>query len=163
MIPNDFSLVGDAPVIRDTVIVPRGGFLRIDDASGAEIHVHGGLVWLTQHHDRKDRFLEAGDRFAIDRDGRTIAQAFAEATVTLLSPANKLALRFEVVPAPVRAMHAEVASDPAPGLPTHAGAYGFVALVATVAAAVGDSLARGWFVLTRLVSPKADLPGGRHG
>jgi hypothetical protein len=160
MIPNDFSITGVDAVIRDTVVVPRGGFLRIDDARGTEVHVHQGLVWLTQHHDGKDRFLEAGDRFLLDRDGRTIAQAFSEATVTLLSLAGNAALRFEVVPAPV--LPARRPSS-APSLPTHSDAYGFVELTGVVLAAAWDALARGWFALTRLVWPKTDLPGGRHG
>ncbi len=160
MIPNDFSITGVDALIRDAMVVPRGGFLRIDDGRGTEIHVHQGLVWLTQHHDGKDRFLEAGDRFVIDRDGRTIAQAFSEAMVTLLSPVQNAALRFEVVPAPVVPAGRPTS---APSLPTHSDAYGFVALAGVVLAAAWDALARGWFALTRLVSPKTDLPGGRHG
>jgi hypothetical protein len=163
MISNDFSVIRSEAVVRDTVTVPRGGFLRIDDASGTEIHVHEGLVWLTQHHDRKDRFLEAGDRFRLDRDGRTIAQAFSEATITLLSQANNVALRFEVVPAVLPPAPDTRQQDPADAVPNHAGVYGFAELAGVLMSAAGDAFTRGWFVLTRLVSPKAEAPGGRHG
>ena len=164
MIPNEFSVIRSRPVVRDTVVVPRGGFLRIHDGRGTEVHVHQGLVWLTQHHDRKDRFLEAGDRFVLDRDGRVIAQAFSEAMVTLISPAESLAVRFEVVPAvvpPIRPAGTGRALQDT--VPTHAGAYGVVDLAGAVLSAARDALARGWFVLTRFTSPKTHLPGGHHG
>src|SRR5512139_2353804 len=164
MIPNEFSVIQSGPVLRDTVVVPRGGFLRIHDGRGTEVHVHQGLVWLTQHHDRKDRFLEAGDGFVLDRDGRVIAQAFSEAIVTLISPAESVAVRFEVVPAVVPPMRpASTGRELQHTVPTYAGAYGFVALAGAVLSAVRDAVARGWFVLTRFTSPRTNLPGGHHG
>jgi hypothetical protein len=164
MSPNEFSVIGAEPVIRDSVTVPRGGFLRIHDGRGTEVHVHQGLVWLTQDHDRKDRFLEAGDRFVLDRDGRVIAQAFSEAVVTLMSPAEGLAVRFEVVPAVVPHIRpAGTGLALQDTMPTHAGAYGVVDLAGAILSAARDALARGWFVLTRLTSPKTHLPGGHHG
>lgn len=163
MIPNDFSTVAADGLVRDTVTVPRGGFLRIQDGKGTTIHVHQGLVWLTQHHDRKDRFLEAGDQFVLDRDGRAIAQAFSEATVTLLSPATGLALRFDVLPAGLPPAPAAERQQGADAVPADAHAAGFVALAAAAFSAPRDALSRGWFALTRLVWPKPEASGGRHG
>jgi hypothetical protein len=163
MIPNDFSIVAAEGLVRDTVIVPRGGFLRIQDGTGATVHVHQGLVWLTQHQDRKDRFLEAGDQFVLDRDGKTIAQAFSEASITLLTPATSLALRFDVLPAALPPAPDARRREGADAAPAAAGTSGFVAFAGAVLSAAQVTLSRGWFALTRLVWPKPEAQGGRHG
>ena len=164
MIPNDFSVVRTGPVLRDTVEVGRGELLRIHNGRGTEVHVHQGTVWVTQSGDRKDRFLQAGERFQLDRDGRAIAQAFSDAIVTLISPAQNLDITFSVVrvpspPAPV----VPAAPGQHESLPADAGADTLSEVAAGMKSAVWDAFSRGWFLLTRLTSAKPAASGGRHG
>lgn len=63
----------------------RGSILRIEDARGAVLHVREGAVWLTQEGDPLDRYLAAGARFRLDRDGLAVVQAVqAQTTVTVI-------------------------------------------------------------------------------
>ena len=158
MIPNEFSVVRTGPVLRDTIEVDRNDILRIHQGCGTEVHVHQGTLWLTQDNDPKDRFLEVGERFRIDRDGRVIAQAFSDAVVTLMSPAHNRDLKFAVVhvpPPPARVV--PIASDRQP-LPS--GAYGAFELTVAFVGAVWDAVGRRW---STLIAAKPAAPGGRHG
>jgi hypothetical protein len=49
--------------------------LNLDDARGSTIRVARGQVWMTQYGDLADHVLEAGDSWAIERNGRTVLQA----------------------------------------------------------------------------------------
>ena len=53
----------------------KGALLRIADARGRGIAVFGGSVWITQHEDRRDIFVEGGESFTFDRPGLAIVQA----------------------------------------------------------------------------------------
>ena len=45
------------------------------DAVGASVQCEAGQVWITQHDDPVDITLQAGERFRIDRPGKTLALA----------------------------------------------------------------------------------------
>ena len=60
--------------------------LVLDDAQGTLIAVDRGCVWVTLEHDLRDIILARGMRFQIDRRGRTIVAAEADARLRLLSP-----------------------------------------------------------------------------
>ena len=49
--------------------------LNLDDARGTTIRVARGQVWITQYGDLADHVLDAGDSWAIERNGRTVLQA----------------------------------------------------------------------------------------
>ncbi len=49
--------------------------LNLDDARGSTVRVTRGQVWITQFGDLADHVLDAGDSWAIERNGRTILQA----------------------------------------------------------------------------------------
>lgn len=57
--------------------------LGIDDGRGMRLQVAAGKVWLTQHGDRRDVVLGPGERFVIERAGRTLVQALDEAQLSL--------------------------------------------------------------------------------
>jgi hypothetical protein len=52
--------------------VTRGTLARIDDGRGMRLHIEHGSVWLTQDGSNKDVFLQPGDSFTIQRNGRTL-------------------------------------------------------------------------------------------
>jgi len=64
----------------------RGSILRIEDARGSVLHVREGAVWLTQEGDPLDRYLAAGARFSLDRDGLAVAQAIVPQTTLTVTP-----------------------------------------------------------------------------
>ena len=49
--------------------------LNLDDARGSTVRVGRGQVWITQYGDLADHVLDAGDSWAIERNGRTVLQA----------------------------------------------------------------------------------------
>ena len=61
----------------------RGQTLKIRDAIGSTICAREGTVWITEENSRKDVVLEQGYCFRVDRPGRTLVQAFADASVSL--------------------------------------------------------------------------------
>lgn len=60
-----------------------GHLANLDDARGTVVRVTRGRVWLTQHGDRTDHVLDAGDAWAIEREGRTILEALTDSLVDL--------------------------------------------------------------------------------
>ena len=71
----------------------RDALLVLDDAQGTAVAVDAGVIWLTLHHDTRDVFVRAGERFCIDRPGRTVIMAHEPATLRLLRPGRWRALR----------------------------------------------------------------------
>lgn len=64
----------------------RGDSLSLDDARGTTVRVGRGQLWITQYGDPTDHVLEAGDSWAVERNGRTIVQAQRDALVDLTGP-----------------------------------------------------------------------------
>lgn len=64
----------------------------LDDARGTVIRVARGRVWITQHGDPVDHVIDAGDAWAIERNGRTIVQAQDSALIDLSGPAAARAI-----------------------------------------------------------------------
>ena len=63
-----------------------GQLIDLDDARGTVVRVGRGRVWVTQHGDLADHVLEAGDTWAIERNGRTIVEAQQETILDLSGP-----------------------------------------------------------------------------
>lgn len=63
-----------------------GELVNLDDARGTTVHVGRGQVWLTQYGDPVDHVLDAGDSWAVERNGRTIVQAQNATIVDLTGP-----------------------------------------------------------------------------
>lgn len=76
--------------------------VNLDDARGTTVRVARGQVWMTQYGDLADHVLDAGDSWAIERNGRTVLQAQHATILDVVGPAAARA----VVP---------VASAPEPG------------------------------------------------
>ncbi len=50
---------------------------------GATLRVVRGRLWITQESDTRDLVLEAGDSWAIERNGLTIAEAQADTSLVV--------------------------------------------------------------------------------
>ncbi|MBI2990528.1 MAG: DUF2917 domain-containing protein [Deltaproteobacteria bacterium] len=62
----------------------RGFLLRLEgDWRGCVISCEAGVCWITQEGDPQDYFLEAGEKFAINRPGLVVAQGLTAAAVCL--------------------------------------------------------------------------------
>lgn len=87
----------DQSLFQESIGMPRGSLLRIDDGVGLMVLVREGELWLTQEGSRKDHLLQPGQRFRIDRSGTTLAHAFRYSSVSLCaaavgSPARRIDL-----------------------------------------------------------------------
>ena len=67
--------------MNQTLSLAKGQAIELPDARGAVVRVLRGRVWLTQDRDRRDIVLEAGEAWALDHGGLTVAQAQANSTV----------------------------------------------------------------------------------
>jgi len=75
--------------------------LNLDDARGSTVRVGRGQVWITQYGDLADHILDAGDSWAIERDGRTVLQAQRATIVDVTGPvASRLVVPVAATPAP---------------------------------------------------------------
>lgn len=63
-----------------------GDLVNLDNARGTTVRVGRGQVWLTQYGDPVDHVLDAGDSWAVERNGRTILQAQNATIVDLTGP-----------------------------------------------------------------------------
>ena len=62
--------------------------LRLRNAAGWIVESCGGTVWITQEGDPRDVMLTAGERFTLDRDGKTIVSGIGEAMLAVRPPAS---------------------------------------------------------------------------
>lgn len=60
----------------ESIGLPRGKTLRIQDGRGALLYVREGEVWLTQEGDTKDYVLGAGESLRLERDGVALVYSF---------------------------------------------------------------------------------------
>ena len=63
--------------------------LRLTNAAGAQLHCVSGALWITQHRDRGDYFLAAGQSLRLDREGLTLVYAVEPAEFVLQEPAGR--------------------------------------------------------------------------
>jgi len=68
---------------KDTIGMPRGSTLRIDDGAGVMLNVWEGELWLTEEGGRADHLLRAGQWIHLARGGATLAHAFRRCVVSL--------------------------------------------------------------------------------
>jgi hypothetical protein len=71
----------------------RNALLVLEDAQGVAVAVDAGVIWLTLHNDTRDIFVNAGERFRIDRPGRTVIMAHEPASLRLIRPVRFRILR----------------------------------------------------------------------
>lgn len=57
--------------------------LTLDNARGTPLQVTRGTVWITQERSYDDVILTAGDRWVVERAGRTVIQAQSDASVCI--------------------------------------------------------------------------------
>lgn len=70
------------------IALERGVSLQLADGLGVRVRCRDGSVWITQHLDRRDVVLAAGESFTLDRPGLAIVHAMRGARVALDEPAR---------------------------------------------------------------------------
>ena len=80
------------PDLRRLTLAP-GDSINLDDARGTTVRVGRGQLWITQYGDLVDHVLEAGDTWAVERNGRTIVQAQRDTLVDLIGPGASFPVR----------------------------------------------------------------------
>lgn len=67
----------------------RGAVARVENARGLRLRVETGSVWITHDRCTDDVLLQAGETYAIERDGTTVVSSLDRrfALVTVESPA----------------------------------------------------------------------------
>ena len=77
----------DTDLKRAARLIGPNATLALHDVAGHTILAVSGRLWLTQHGDSRDVFLEPGQQFTVERQGDTVAQALgAGAAVILVEP-----------------------------------------------------------------------------
>jgi hypothetical protein len=67
----------------ETVHLPRHRHMNLSGAAGWTITVLSGSAWITQDGDIRDIVLEAGQSFALDRDGPAIISPLGDASLRI--------------------------------------------------------------------------------
>lgn len=75
------------------VFIARGQIVRLQDATGCEIRVQEGCLWITQEREGVDHLVKAGQSFRIDRPELAIVSALRAARVRLIGPLAAPALQ----------------------------------------------------------------------
>lgn len=98
----------DEYVVQGNLGMARGSLLRIEDGRELLVHVHEGALWLTQEGDPRDRYIEAGGSFRLDRNGVAVLHAVRRTVTTLTAPVPQpsLAARLRRLWAGLYAPHA---------------------------------------------------------
>jgi len=75
--------------------LPRHVSISLHDRAGDRIECVAGVLWITQDRDPRDIVLRAGESFRLDRDGRAVVFALADARFALhrAAPGRALAPR----------------------------------------------------------------------
>ena len=71
--------------------------VRLYDPVGARLECMRGALWVTQHKDRDDHFLAAGDALTLDRPGLALIHAQAPSEFLVHEPAPQISPRARVV------------------------------------------------------------------
>jgi len=83
-----------------------GQIVRLYDPAGARLECVRGELWITQHEDRDDHFLAAGDALTLDRPGLALIHAQAPTEFVLREPAPRPSLSRRTTRALLAAFHA---------------------------------------------------------
>lgn len=59
------------------VLLPKGASLILEQASGEQIDLHSGVLWLTEPGRPRDVFLRDGQRWVLGSDDRVVLTAWA--------------------------------------------------------------------------------------
>ncbi len=76
------------PLIRRFIRLPEGHAMAQDRIAGRTVRVRRGRVWLTQHADWRDYFLDCGQEMRIDSAGAVVIHALADAVVEVRADAS---------------------------------------------------------------------------
>ena len=88
----------------------RGDLVRLDDARGTTLRVTRGTLWVTQEKERNDVVLNAGEVWAVERDGLTLVEAQSNAGLCVVGP-GATSSRLQLVRRAGRGMRDRACSD----------------------------------------------------
>ena len=71
-----------------TIDLERGKFLRVREGAGSTVTAHAGSVWITEQDNPRDVVLRPGQSFTLRRRGLTLVEAFSNASISLVTPAD---------------------------------------------------------------------------
>jgi hypothetical protein len=74
----------DTDLHRTASLIGRNATLRIPHARGRTVLCASGRVWLTQHGDARDVFLDSGESFTLDHPGEAVVQAVGSTAAVLI-------------------------------------------------------------------------------
>jgi hypothetical protein len=78
--------------------------VRLHDTAGTQVQCLHGALWITQHGDRKDHFIDAGDSLRLDRPGLVLIHAVEPTEFILSEPAARSSLSGRIALALVAAL-----------------------------------------------------------
>ena len=76
-------------VLRGNIRLERGGFVRIQGASGTLVRVNSGAVWITEEGDARDHFVPAGSRFKVASNRLTLVSALGGSNLEMRTPRKR--------------------------------------------------------------------------
>lgn len=77
--------------LHETVTLPRGQLLTLADGRGTTLTVADGLLWVTEHRDRRDQLLSAGCQQTLERRGPVVISARRDSRVVVTHPNGRKA------------------------------------------------------------------------
>lgn len=78
---------------QDSIGMPRGATLRIEEGAGVLLHVWEGVIWLTEEGSLEDHMLQPGQWYRVAQGGAVLAHAFERSLVSLTPAAPGHAVR----------------------------------------------------------------------
>lgn len=75
--------------VRHALHLDTGSLLKVCNGNGLRVEVTEGQAWITQEGDLRDRVLQAGQSWRIDRDGLTLIQAMMPSRLALLAARDR--------------------------------------------------------------------------
>ncbi|HMH17215.1 MAG TPA: DUF2917 domain-containing protein [Burkholderiales bacterium] len=89
---------------RADLLLEAGQVVRLHDAMGTQVKCLRGALWITQHDDRDDHLIGAGDALRLDRPGLVLIHAVESTEVVLSEPAARPSLSGRIARALVAAL-----------------------------------------------------------
>jgi len=86
----------ETPLIRRFIRLAAGDATSKDRLAGRTVRVRRGRVWLTQHADPRDYFLQRGEEVRIANAGAVVIHALADAVVEVRADERPLPTDFRV-------------------------------------------------------------------
>lgn len=91
---------------RADLILEAGQVVRLHDVLGTQVQCLRGAIWITQHDDKDDHLIGAGDSLRLDRAGLVLVHAVEPTEFILSEAAARPSLSGRIARALVAALRA---------------------------------------------------------